>query len=240
MSIDVIGKETLNVISSADRFNFWMYKSISKHASGKILEIGSGIGNISAYFLNEGYTVYQSDISEDYCQILRGKFGTHKNLGGVIKLDIASTLQEQNFMEYAGFFDTIVFINVLEHIEDENKAIQNCRTLLKNGGKVIILVPAYMKLFNMLDAGLRHCRRYTKKSLNHLLENNGFKVIGTFYFNFMGIFGWYISGKMQRNSAIPDGQMLLYDKFVGLFRLMDKIVFNKMGLSVISVVRKEE
>jgi len=82
---------------------------------------------------------------------------------------------------------------------------------------------------------LEHFRRYTDKRLNNLLVSGNFTIQHSQYFNFMGIPGWYISGKLQKNKTIPKGQMSLYNKFVPVFKLVDKLLFNKVGLSVISV-----
>jgi hypothetical protein len=103
---------------------------------------------------------------------------------------------------------------------------------------MVILVPAYHQLYNRFDRELEHFRRYDRKKLNDLLVAANLTVIHSQYFNVMGIPGWYISGKLQKNKTIPKSQMSLYNKLVPIFKLIDKIVLNRVGLSVISVGRK--
>ena len=93
--------------------------------------------------------------------------------------------------------------------------------MLRKGGKVVILVPAFQALYNGFDKQLDHQRRYTQKSLRNLLEGNGFDVIHAQYFNVMGVAGWFFSGKILRKKNIPAGQMKLYNHFVPLWEVFD-------------------
>src|SRR6185295_819539 len=98
-----------------------------------------------------------------------------------------------------GTFETVFALNVVEHIENDMLAIRNCHKLLKKGGKLIILVPAFQSLYNGFDKELYHYRRYTKHTLNKLFKENSFHLVESKYFNALGILGWYVSGKLQRN-----------------------------------------
>ena len=234
--IDKEGWETLDVISSADKFNNWMYTTIKPFCTGKILEIGSGIGNISQFFVASGADITLSDIRPNYCEVLKKKFPSVKD---IIQLDLTHPDFDNHYSSYLGKFDSLFALNVIEHIYDHEQALRNCHKLLKPGGRVVILVPAYQKLYNAFDKELEHFRRYTKSLLNKLFIDSKFRVLKSQYFNFMGIPGWYVSGKLQMNKTIPKGQMSLYNKLVPLFRLVDKILFSSVGLSVISVGVKD-
>jgi SAM-dependent methyltransferase len=229
--IDKEGWETLDAIAGANKFNRWMYDTIKPYCSGKILEIGSGIGNISKHFIDKGADITLSDIREVYCDVLKRSFPK----ASVLRLDLTHPYFDSEYSEHLKKYDTVFALNVVEHIENESLAVNNCNKLLKKGGKLIILVPAYQQLYNRFDKELEHFRRYTEKRLNILLESQHFQIIHSRYFNFMGIPGWYISGKLQKNKTIPKSQMSLYDKFVPLFKIVDRVVVNKIGLSVISV-----
>jgi SAM-dependent methyltransferase len=232
---DEDGKSTLEVIAKADHFNRWMYQSILPFCFGKILEIGSGIGNISSFFIKDGYQISLSDIRQNYCQYLEGKYGENQNVGEVLRMDLISPNFRKQFEKFEEKFDTVFALNVVEHINNDLLAIENCRFLLKKGGHLIILVPAYMWLYNGFDEALGHMKRYDKKSLHQLFISNSMEIIKSRYFNLAGILGWYVSGKLQKNQTIPDSQMKLYDSLVPLFKLLDKIILNSIGLSVITV-----
>ena len=235
---DVNGLKTLRVIQGAGNFNRWIYQTIKPFCSGEILEIGSGIGNMSQFFLEEGYLITLSDINNTYCEELRDHFSSFSNLRGIIHLDIACNNFEKEYKDYFCEYDTIFSLNVIEHIRDDHLVISNCHNLLKPNGILVVLVPAYPKLYNKFDTALKHHRRYTKKSLNKLITENNFKIMKSKYFNAIGILGWYISGKLQEHQTIPSHQMNLYDKLVFIFKVMDRILLNKIGLSVIAVAQK--
>jgi hypothetical protein len=116
-------------------------------------------------------------------------------------------------------------------------SIQNCRKLLRKNGNLIILVPAYPLLYNRFDKELEHYRRYTKSKLEKLLITADFEIVKTQYFNFIGIFGWWFSGSLLVKKTIPEGQ--IYNRLVPIFKLIDKIVMNKVGLSVITFGTKK-
>lgn len=233
--IDKEGWETLEAIAAADRFNEWMYETIRPFCAGRILEIGSGIGNISKYFVSAGANITLSDIRPVYCELLRKHFPSVQD---IVMLDLVDPAFETAYAQHIGTYDTVFALNVVEHIENDPLAIRNCYKLLKPGGRLIVLVPAYAQLYNRFDRELEHFRRYTRKKLNALLADERFVIEHSQYFNFMGIPGWYISGKLQRNKTIPKSQMSFYNKLVPVFRLIDRVIFNRIGLSVISVGKK--
>ena len=230
--IDREGWETLDAIASADRFNRWMYETILPYCTGKILEIGSGIGNISRFFVEAGADITLSDIRPVYCEELKKHFPEVKD---VVELDLMDSSFDIKYRTHIGQYDSVFALNVVEHIENDLLAIQNCYRLLKPGGKLTILVPAYPQLYNRFDRELEHFRRYTIKKLNALLHQADFDITHSQYFNFMGIPGWYVSGKLQQNKTIPKSQMSLYNRLVPLFRIIDRCVFHSIGLSAISV-----
>lgn len=200
------GTETLEVISEADKFNFWMYQTIRPFCKGKILEIGSGIGNISQFFLKENVDITLSDFDSSYFPLLKSKFKEHQNLNGIHRIDFSVKNPEELYPKLIGQFDTVFALNVVEHIEDHEQAMINAYKFLKPGGNVVILVPAFQFLFNGFDKQLGHYRRYTEKSLKNLMVSAGFEVIHSTYFNFIGTLGWYVSGNILRKKMIPGGR----------------------------------
>jgi SAM-dependent methyltransferase len=236
--IDQEGAETLEAISQADAFNSWMYNTIRPYTNGKILELGSGIGNISTKYLDDGAEIMLSDIRQNYCDTLQTSFSDHKGLLGVEKIDLVHENFDEEYTSLFGRFDAAFALNVVEHIKDDKLAIHNAAKFLKKGGKLVILVPAYQALYNGFDVELEHYRRYNTTSLTQSFSNQDFAIIHKQYFNFAGIFGWYVSGKIMKNKIIPEGQMKLYDKLVPIFKIADKVILNKIGLSVICVGQK--
>lgn len=231
--LDIEGMSTLEAISNAPRFNEWMYEVTSRHLNGRLLEIGSGIGNISEQYLKDGRKIMLSDIRENYCQYLEQKFEHEPTCVGVRLLDLAHPDFDAIYADLLGSFDGIFALNVVEHIADDLLAIANAKKLLRKGGRLVILVPAYQALFNEFDRSLEHYRRYTEGGLKKIFEKNKLQVVHSQYFNIAAIAGWWFSGNVLKKKTIPTGQIRIYNMLVPIFKIIDKIVLNKVGISVI-------
>ncbi len=172
--IDTEGIETLSVLAHADKLNLWFYETIKPFCTGKILEIGSGIGNISHFFIQNKNNITLSDLRANYLESLTERFPDFQKTN-FHSLDLVDADFDTKHKDKFDSFDTIFALNVVEHIFDDQQAIKNCYKLLKKGGQLIILVPAYQSLYNRFDTELEHYRRYNKTTLNSLVTNAQFK-----------------------------------------------------------------
>jgi 2-polyprenyl-3-methyl-5-hydroxy-6-metoxy-1,4-benzoquinol methylase len=231
--IDEKGHEILDAISAASSFNRWMYEKIRPFCNGRILEIGSGVGNISRHFVNAQADITLSDIRDSYRKVLEKEFKGH----AVHDIDIVDPAFHAKHAALLGTFDTVFALNVVEHVKEDDLAIKNMTALLKPGGLLTVLVPAHQSLYNGIDHALEHYKRYNKKMLNEVMQHHGTHV-RSFYFNAMGIPAWWISGALFRQKTIPQGEMKLYNAFVPVFKIIDVLTAGTIGLSVISVIRK--
>lgn len=231
--IDAAGEKTLRSIAIADRFNAWMYEQVRPYAQGKILEIGSGIGNLSEFFVKDRCDLTLSDVRTQYTEQLAEKFPGRE----VLEIDLVHPNFDVQYGHHLETYDLVFALNVLEHIKDDRLALENMRSLLKPGGIMFLLVPAYPWLFNHFDRVLGHHRRYTSRSLSRV-HPDGLKVMQKRYFNMMGIPGWYIVGGLLRKRMISVSDMRLYNSLIQFFRLMDRLVCKRVGLSVIQVSKK--
>ena len=232
---DPSGFETLETFSGAHAFNSWLYDQIKEYTQGQILEIGSGIGNISSFLLKEQQSVSLSDLRPEYCQLLKNKFRDQPGLQRIIEMDLSLTGFREMYTEYLEKFDTVIALNVIEHIADDSLAILNAKSLLRKNGKMIILVPAGQWLYNQLDKELGHYKRYTMSGLNEILKSAGLHIFRSKYFNAAAIFGWWLSGKILKDKMISTSKLHFYNRLVPLFKVMDWFVKPFTGISVISV-----
>lgn len=230
---DPVGLHTLEVIAKADRFNRWMYDQFKHQLKGEILEIGSGIGNISKLVIAEEQTITLSDYNEEYCEELKIKFSQNKNVRGFLSIDLLYPDFKNKYAVFRERFDSIFLLNVIEHIEDDELAIKNCKYLLKKNGHLILLAPAYAWLYSRFDKQLGHFRRYSLKSLKQLLLKNNFSILSGSYFNFAGIGGWLLFGKILNQKMLSSGEMSAFNKIVPLAKAIDKLFGKKFGLSII-------
>ncbi len=230
---DPVGLHTLEVIAKADRFNRWMYDQFKHQLKGEILEIGSGIGNISKLVIKEGHVLTLSDYSEEYCEVLKKKFQGITNVKEITSIDLLHPDFKNKYSAYKDKFDSIFLLNVIEHIKDDDLAINNCQYLLKKKGHLILLAPAYPWLYASFDKQLGHCRRYSLRSLRGLLKKNNFNILSGSYFNFTGIAGWLVFGKILNQKMLSSGEMAAFNKIVPFAKIIDKIFAKKIGLSII-------
>ena len=231
---DPAGFETLEIFSDAPAVNRWLYEKICGQVGGQVLEIGSGIGNISGFLLKDHSEVSLSDLRPEYLRILEQKFTGHPHLRGIYNLDLAHTDFRNRYAELMEKFDTVIALNVIEHISDDLAAIRNAESMLRNGGKLVVLVPAFPKLYNSLDRELGHYRRYTKSGLAKRLTSAGLQNSDSRYFNAAAIMGWWVSGKLLGDKIISHSKLHFYNRLVPLFRILDPMVSPFAGISLIA------
>ncbi|NNF01946.1 MAG: methyltransferase [Bacteroidia bacterium] len=217
-----------------------MFESVRPYISdGTLLEIGSGIGNISSLFIQNGYEISLSDIRTHYCEALEKRFQSKSELKGVHNIDLVDPDFEIKHANIIGTFDNIFALNVIEHIQNDFKALNNIHKLLRPGGRFIMLVPAYERIYNRFDKELYHYRRYNRSSASKLFTHTGMEVKKTYYFNAAGILGWVFFGGILKNRMIKRTEVTAYDTFVPIFKVLDRLLLNKIGLSVVVVGEKK-
>ena len=111
--LDLEGFQTLEVIAEAIKFNEWMYQTIAPYCNGQILEIGSGIGNISKLFIDDKKDITLSDIRSNYCDYLQKELRLDQK-AIVRNLDLTDIQLDTRFSNYIGQFDTVFALNVVE------------------------------------------------------------------------------------------------------------------------------
>jgi 2-polyprenyl-3-methyl-5-hydroxy-6-metoxy-1,4-benzoquinol methylase len=235
---DPTGFETLESFSRIPSFNHWLYDKIKGYATGQILEIGSGIGNISVFLLRDQPAVSLSDLRPEYTHLLNKNFKGEQHMQGVYELDLALPDFMHRYPDLLEKFDTVIALNVIEHIGDDELAIRNATSLLRKNGKLVILVPAGQWLYNSLDRELGHCKRYSKKSLNNLLKSAGLEISDSKYFNAAAILGWWFSGNILHEKIISPVKLKVYNLMVPFFRILDWFISGFIGISVISIGSK--
>lgn len=235
---DAEGLETLQAIKEADAFNRWMYEQIASFIESPVLEIGSGIGNISKCCLNEGHSLVMTDIRTEYIDFLKENFSEQQQ--NIVRLDLVDEDFDEKHKSQFGKFKTVFALNVIEHIENDRLAIHNATKLLCDGGKLIVLVPAHAMLYNKIDRNLFHFKRYGLRDLSELMQAAPLKLEIVKGFNGLGIAAWVYGGLFSRNGVIAGGDMKLYNRLVPIAKWIDRLTFFKLGLSLIAVSRKAD
>ena len=226
------GSNILVALSEVPRFNTWMGDVLRPWVGGRVLEIGAGIGNITELLIpREHYTA--SDLDENYLGYLKN-VGESRPYMDVRRIDLAAP---EDFEDLKEVYDTVVCLNVLEHIPDEGQAVRNMYTALAAGGRAIVLVPHGPRLYGTLDEALGHQRRYTRTTLREALERDGFEIEQIFEFNRVSVPGWWLSGKVLRRRHLSRFQLKMLDWLIWLIRRIDRF-FPWHGISLIAIARR--
>jgi glycosyltransferase involved in cell wall biosynthesis len=229
---DEHGSNILVSLSNVPKFNRWMGDVVRPHLGTRVLEIGAGIGNLTARFCpRDAYTV--TDVNPLYLDYLERTFRARPYVD-VRKCDLGDA---RDFEAISGRFDTVVCLNVLEHVADEAAALANIRTALEPGGRAVILVPQGPGVYGTLDEVLGHERRYTKASLRAALEKAGFEVEKLFDFNRATTLPWWFNGRVLRRKHFGRVQLKLVNHTTWLLRPLDRVL-PWMGTSLIAVAKR--
>jgi glycosyltransferase involved in cell wall biosynthesis len=230
---DEYGSHILVSLEKVRRFNLWMGQKLAPYVGNRVLEIGAGIGTLTSQFIPRELYV-ASDINPSYLSYLRGyslgkPYLRVRHVDAGIRSDFAG-LEER--------FDTVLMINVLEHLPDEQTALGNIRSSLMPKGRAVILVPQHPALYGTLDRALDHRERYTREGLQQGLERASFEVERIFDFNRFSVPGWWLSGKILRRKTFSRLQLKMLQITMPLLRRIDR-AFPWGGLSLIAVATKK-
>jgi SAM-dependent methyltransferase len=230
--VDTAGAETLEIMQAAPQYNRWQYSRVAPYLGKRVCEVGSGIGNMSALLLGRApELLVLTDTDSYYCEALRNQFAGHHEVR-VEELTLPDPAAAARFRGYD--LDTVVALNVIEHIGEDLEAVRSIADMLRPGGRAVILVPGLPGLFGSLDRELGHQRRYTRQSLSRLMENAGFRVERTFYFNLVGTLGWWVNARLRKAPRIPIQELRHFDRLVPILRIEDHVPLP-LGQSVITI-----
>jgi SAM-dependent methyltransferase len=226
---NAVGAETLERLAATPRFNQWMFDRIRRWVGRHVLEIGSGIGNLSVFLVGAAERVVLTDTAPEYLDRLRERFQArpHVDVRRLYLPTVDGDLTGRGF-------DTVVCLNVLEHVADDVGSLGAMRTLLAPRGRLVLLVPALKTLYGTLDEALGHRRRYGPRELRDKFAATGFLMRHLEYFNLAGIPGWWLTGRVLRRDIIPAGSLRWYDRLVPLFRL-ERLLPWRIGQSLIAI-----
>ena len=226
-----IGNE-LELFKNATNWKKYFSSIIAEYIHGDVLEVGAGIG------INTNYLVNNSKISSITCiepdptlclQIKKNHKETNITASEIINGTIENTTKT---------FDTIIYIDVLEHIEDSQNETDKIKRKLNKGGNLIVLVPAFNFLFSEFDEKIGHFRRYDKKLLRFEIDNklNEKKL---FYLDSLGFFASLANKIILKKNTPSKKNIYLWDKkLIPITKLADKLICNTFGKSLIGIYQK--
>ncbi len=217
---------------AADRNYRWVCDLIAPWLGRSLLEVGSGVGVVSRHLVALGRPIVLSDHHPAYLAHLRARFGGERNVDFRV-LDLESDAWD--LADRA--LDTIVCLNVLEHLSDDRAALARLFRQLPPAGRLVLQVPNYPALFGSLDESYGHHRRYTRASLHARLVEAGFEVVALRPFNPLAVPGWLVSGRVLRSRRVHPGALRLFNAVVPIARRLD-FLSRLGGLALLACAEK--
>jgi len=217
----------------ADSYNEWIASRFRPFAGERLLDAGSALGNVTRFFLDRELVI-GLDVTEEFTREISARFADHQNFRTVVH-DLGDPFPPELRAEE---IDTVLCVNVLEHVEDHEGALRNMHELLVPGGRLLLLVPALPSLFGTLDEADHHFRRYTRASLAAAVSGAGFAIERIAYTNPVGMLGWFVNGKILRRRLVPRGHYRLYNRLVPVLGAIERVLPPPLGLSLICIARK--
>jgi glycosyltransferase involved in cell wall biosynthesis len=212
---DESGGEILERLNRAPRFTAWMADVVRPYVGDRVLEVGAGTGNMSVHLMPRS-VYWATDVNPHYLEYLV----TLRDTRPYMRVAYTDAASAETFPRGQSF-DTVVCLNVVEHVEDDVGALRNIRQALKQGGRAIILVPCGPWLYGSLDEVLGHFRRYTAVQLAEAARQAGFQVEKILKFNKAGVPAWWLNARVLRKKTFGLGQIRMLNTLTPVFRLLE-------------------
>ncbi|MBL7947341.1 MAG: methyltransferase domain-containing protein [Flavobacteriales bacterium] len=229
--MNYVGTE-LELFQHAVNWKRYWSAQVAPFVHGNVLDVGCGLGVNAAYVTNDsvtGYTFLEPDGK------LLQQVGAHVPLPPTIRQRLIEGTTDQVKGEH---FETLLYIDVLEHIEDATAELLRANELLATGGHLIIVVPAYPFLYSPFDRAIGHYRRYTERMLDEQMPPSLQKILVR-YLDSAGFVLSLGNKLLLRRTSPTRAQIAFWDRrIVPLSRITDKVVGHTFGRSMVAVYRK--
>lgn len=226
----------LILLKNANRYQEWIYSLIAPYLGKRILEVGAGIGSYTNRLLGREFIV-ATDISDYYVSQMAKRFANRSEVSTQV-FDVCNISEKQKALFISQRFDSIMLINVLEHIEKDLKSLMDLKDFLNTAGRLVIVAPAMQFLYGSLDQAYCHRRRYLRRDFEHMSAPLKMSLEVCRYFNFFGMYGWYMNAKLCKKNYLSRRQVIFFDKLVPLLQRLEKIFLPPAGLSIVAVFKK--
>lgn len=224
------GQQTLESMGQATWYNNWLLKKFEPYLKGEILEVGCGIGNFTQTLAKYGQ-VTAIDINKNYLNKTKREVKDQALVG-------FGDIEKNHYFFKKKKFDSIVCMNVLEHIEKDTQALKNLINLLKPHGYLILIVPSHQALYGSIDKAIDHFRRYEKNKLVKLIKQANFKVVNSKKLNLLGALGWYFSGKVLQDQGVNQGKIKIFNILGPVPIFFERFIEPPFGLSILLIAQK--
>jgi 2-polyprenyl-3-methyl-5-hydroxy-6-metoxy-1,4-benzoquinol methylase len=225
--------QELSAMDLAGNYHQWIFDIFRPYVGAQVIEVGAGMGTFSRTILASGVVerLIALEPAENLYPILSDRLREHPR--AVVMRAYLEDLQMQ------GAADSLVAVNVMEHIEDDGLFLHRAHRALLPAGTLLLFVPALPWLYGTLDREFGHHRRYLKSDLAHRMDEAGFRIELLRYMNFTGILPWFMAGRVFQRKTIAPSQVRFYDRVVvPVIRRIENAVKAPLGQSLIAIGRR--
>jgi hypothetical protein len=228
--------EVLEGLATAVNHRQWFVDLGEPYLGESPIEIGSGLGDYAeAWATTPGRTFTATEAEPDRLVALKDRLADHPGIR-VVSLHLP---YDPHGAEALGGHSAAVAYNVLEHIEDDVEALRSMKDLVRPGGAVVIIVPAFEWAMSNADIATGHVRRYTKRSMRAAMEQAGLQIERIHYANMLGLLGYYMATSVFKLMPKEGPMVKVYDTFVlPVTRWLESFVRPPFGQSVFAVARR--
>ncbi len=233
-AVTYVGND-LEVLADMPNYYSWIMEAFAPHVRGRVIEYGAGVGTISQRLAPLAETLTLVEPSPNLIDRLQARFADSA------KVTVTADSLEAHVAQLSpGSVDTIVMVNVLEHIADDRAALRHLMTALKPGGHLLLFVPALQFLMSRLDRDLGHFRRYHRPELVTKVEDSGAAVLDCRYIDLLGVGPWFLLNTLLGATSFNPALVTLNDRYaVALTRRIEAAVGAPFGKNLILVARKD-
>ncbi|MEA2705402.1 MAG: hypothetical protein QOH22_190 [Gemmatimonadaceae bacterium] len=223
----------LDAVSEATNYYAWVFDSFFTAVGRNVAEVGAGTGTVSALMLSRASIdeLLLIEPATNNVPALHQRFDGDSRVRihfGYLE-DVSSTLR----------VDTVIAVNVLEHVETDEAFLSDAYNALVDGGTLLLLVPAVPLIYGSLDRAFEHHRRYTRNGLETSLRSAGFEIEKLHYLNLIGVAAWFIAGRIMHRKTLGRGQVRFYDRWViPWLRRLESLIQPPIGQSLLAIARK--
>jgi len=235
--VDIAGdqqvqSEVLEGLATAVNHRRWFVELALPYLGDDPIEIGSGLGDYALEWADRMPRFTATEADPERLVRLKERMVDHPSV--LVREMLLPT-------EDTGNYSAAVSYNVLEHIEDHVGALRSIATLVRPGGKIVLIVPAFMFAMSPVDIATGHVRRYTKKTMRAALTEAGLEVEKLRYANALGLIGYYVATSIFKLAPKEGAMVKIYDMFVlPVTKFVESLVKPPFGQSVFAVARVPE
>jgi 2-polyprenyl-3-methyl-5-hydroxy-6-metoxy-1,4-benzoquinol methylase len=224
-----VQSEVLEGLSMCINHRKWFVSFAVPYLGDHPIEVGAGLGDYAEEWLNHAPRMTAAEAEAERLIALKDRFADEP------RMEVRELLLPD---PEPGDYSAVVSYNVLEHIENDVEALASMRGLVRPGGHVVIVVPAFQWAMSPADVATGHVRRYTKKTMRAAMTAAGLEIIKLHYANTFGLIGYVLTTKILRLMPGPGKIVWIYDRFIApLTRAAERLVTPPFGQSVVAIAR---